>query len=130
MSQENADIVRGAYEAFNRGDIEAVVANYDAEIEWIEPGGGSAPSGTFTGVDAVKEQVFGPVQENFDEFSVEVEDIKDEGDKVIVTGRFKGKTKSEAELDASFEHVNEMRDGKLVRFENKVEGEAWAKGWS
>src|SRR5436190_15164960 len=100
MSQENVEIVRSAYEAFNRGDIDAVVENYDAEIEWIEPGGGNAPSGRFSGVEAVKEQVFAPVPENFEAFSVELEDIKNEDDRVLVTGRFKGKNKSGAGLDA------------------------------
>jgi ketosteroid isomerase-like protein len=33
------------------------------------------------------------------------------------------------DLDASFEHVNEMRDGKVVRFHNNVDREAWASGW-
>ena len=45
-------------------------------------------------------------------------------------GRFKGKNKGGAELDAGFEHVFEMRDGKVIRFENKPDdAEAWAAGW-
>ena len=68
--------------------------------------------------------------ENFDEFSAEPEDFRDEGDSVVVTGRFKGKAKSGAELDASFEHGFEFRDGKVTRFENKPDAEAWASAWS
>ena len=33
---------------------------------------------------------------------------------MIVTGRFKGKAKSGAELDAAFEHDYELTDGKLI----------------
>jgi hypothetical protein len=33
-------------------------------------------------------------------------------------------------LDAPFEHRNTMRDGKVVRFENKVDQGAWAAAWS
>jgi hypothetical protein len=29
--------LRGAYQAFNRGDIEAAVEPLDAQIEWTEP---------------------------------------------------------------------------------------------
>jgi uncharacterized protein len=130
MSEENVEIVRGAYDDFNSGNIPGVLARYDADIEWIEPGGGNAPSGTFRGADSVGRDVFGTVPENFDEFSAEPDDFRDEGDTVVVTGRFKGKAKSGAELDASFEHVNEVRDGKVVRFENKVDQDAWASGWS
>jgi ketosteroid isomerase-like protein len=130
MSEENVDLVRGAYEDFNSGNIPGVIGRYAPDIEWIEPGGGNAPAGTFNGADAVQNEIFATVPENFEEFAAEPEDFKDEGDAVIVTGRFKGKNKSGADLDASFEHVNEIKDGKVARFENKVDQDAWAAGWS
>ena len=43
----------------------------------------------------------------------------DDGDRVVVRGRFKGKNKNGAQLDTGFEHVFDMRDGKVVRFENE-----------
>ena len=51
-------------------------------------------------------------------------------DTVVVKGRFTGKNKSGAVLDAPFEHRNTMRDGKVVRFENKVDQDAWAAAWT
>jgi ketosteroid isomerase-like protein len=130
MSQENVDLVRGGYDDFNSGSIEGVTARFDAEVEWIEPGGGNAPSGTFKGPDSVANDVFAKVPENFDEFTCSVEEASDEGDTVVVTAHFKGKNKSGAELDTRAEHVWEVRDGKVTRFENKVDQEVWAKGWS
>jgi ketosteroid isomerase-like protein len=130
MSQENVDLVRGGYDDFNSGNIEGVVARLHPEIEWIEPGGGNAPSGTFRGPDSVANDVFATVPENFDEFTCTVEEANDQGDTVVVSARFKGKNKSGAELDTQAEHVWEVRDGQLARFENKLDQEAWAKGWS
>lgn len=131
MSQENVDLVRGGYDDFNTGNIEGVTARFDPDIEWIEPGGGNAPSGTYNGPDSVANDVFGTVGENFDEFACTVEEASDQGETVVITARFKGKNKSGAELDTQAEHVWEVRDGKLTRFENKVgDQEAWAKGWS
>jgi uncharacterized protein len=130
MSEQDVEVVRSAYESFNKGDIPAALANYDENVQWTEPGGGSAPGGTFNGRDEVAEKVFATVPENFDEFSAEVDEFDDQDGTVITKGRFKGKNKSGAELDAPFEHVNEMKDGKLVRFENKVDKDAWAAGWS
>ena len=130
MSEENVEVARGGYEDFNSGNIPGALARYDENIEWVEPGGGNAPSGTFHGRDSVGEEIFGKVPENFDEFSAEPEDFSDEGDTVIVTGRFKGKAKSGAVLDAPFEHVLEIHDGKVTRFENKPDADAWASGWS
>jgi ketosteroid isomerase-like protein len=130
MSQENVDLVRGGYDDFNSGNVEGVVARFHADVEWIEPGGGNAPSGTFKGPDSVANEVFAKVQENFDEFTCTVEETSDEGDTVVVTARFKAKNKSGAGLDTQAEHVWEVRDGKIARFEAKVDQEAWAKGWS
>ena len=96
----------------------------------IEPGGGNAPSGTFRGPNSVANEVFAKVPENFDEFTCTVEEASDEGDTVVVTARFKGKNKNGVELDTQAEHVWEVRDGKVARFESKVDKEAWAKGWS
>ena len=129
MSQQDVDTLRANYEAFNRGDIDTVLGSLDPEVEWTEPGGGGAPGGTFKGPESVGRDVFAAVPENFDEFTAEADEFRDEGDRVVVTGRFRGKRKDGGELDASFEHVNEMRDGKVVRFQNNVDEEAWAAGW-
>ena len=51
--------------------------------------------------------------------SVDPSEYIDQGSRVVVKGRFIGKNKSGVELDTGFEHVFDMRDGKVVRFENK-----------
>ncbi len=130
MSEENVEVVRGMYDDFNSGNIEGVLARLDENVEWIEPGGGNSVSGTFRGPQSVGQDVFSTVAQNFDEFSATPENFDDQGDTVVVTGRFKGKNKSGAELDTQAEHTWEIRDGKIARFENKVDREAWAKGWS
>lgn len=129
MSEQDVETVRGAYEAFARGDIPGVLAILDPEVEWNEPGGGNAPSGTFRGPDAVASEVFSPIPENFDEFGATPENFDDRGDTVVVTGHYSGKNKSGAELDASFESVFQMRDGKVVRRDHNVDREAWAAAW-
>ena len=130
MSEENVNAARKAYEDFNSGNIPGVVGIIADEVEWIEHGGGKAPSGTFTSPDAVQNEVFAPIPENFDEFVCTPENFEDEGDKVTVTGRFTGKSKSGAELDATFTHNWEFKDGKVTRLENGVDKEAWAAAWS
>lgn len=47
ISRENVDLVTGGYDDFNSGNIEGVTARFHPEIQWVEPGGGNAPSGTF-----------------------------------------------------------------------------------
>jgi ketosteroid isomerase-like protein len=130
MSQENVDLVTGGYDDFNSDNIDGVIARFHPDVEWTEPGGGNAPAGTFRGPESVANDVFAKVPENFDEFTVEVVGAKDEGDTVVVTSHFKGKSKSGAELDVQAEQVWEVRVGKIVRMENKPDQEAWASAWS
>lgn len=50
MSQEeqNIELVKRGYEAFNAGDGDTVMSLFDDNVEWIQPGD-SAISGTYHG---------------------------------------------------------------------------------
>jgi ketosteroid isomerase-like protein len=130
MSEQDVETIRGGYDAFNSGNPGGVLERLDADVEWIEPGGGNAPSGTFHGPKSVGDDVFSAVPQYFDEFTAVPDNFDDQGDRIVVTGRFKGKAKSGVNLDASFEHVYEMKDGKIARLENKVRQDAWTAAWS
>lgn len=130
MASADVQTLRDAYEAFNRGDIPAVLQAMDPAIEWNEPGGGRAPSGTFQGSQSVANDVFSPVPENFDEFSARPDRFFEAfGDQVIVIGEFRAKPKGGGDMTAAFAHVWQMRDGKAARFHNYVDAAAWAPGW-
>jgi ketosteroid isomerase-like protein len=129
MSQQDVQTVREGYEAFNRKDIPAVLERFDPQVEWFEPGGGRAPAGTFRGAQAVAEQVFSTIPENFEEFGAEAESFMDAGEHVVVIGRFRGRSKGGAALDAPFVHVWKMRNGKAARFDNYVDAAVWARVW-
>jgi uncharacterized protein len=94
MSEQDVETVRGGYDAFNSGNIDGVLEQLDPDVEWIEPGGGNAPSGTFRGPGSVGNDVLGTVPQYFDEFTAEPENFDDQGDRVVVTGRFKGRRRA------------------------------------
>jgi ketosteroid isomerase-like protein len=130
MSEQDVETIRGGYDAFNSGNPGGVLERLDPDVEWIEPGGGNAPAGTFHGPQSVGDEVFSAVPEQFDEFRAEPDNYDDQGDRIVVTGRFKGRSKSGTELDAAFEHTYDMKDGKIARLENKVDEQAWIAAWS
>jgi ketosteroid isomerase-like protein len=130
MSEQDVETVRGAYDDFNSGNPQGVLEILVEDVVWVEPGGGNAPSGTFNSPQSVGDDVFSTIAQYFDEFRADPENFDDQGDRIVVTGRFRGKAKSGAALDGAFEHVFEMRDGKVARFENKPDQEAWAAAWS
>ena len=48
MSEQNITLVRNGYQAFASGDTESLMALFDDDIEWVQPGD-SAISGTYRG---------------------------------------------------------------------------------
>ena len=129
MSQQDVETVRRGYDAFNRKDIAAVLNLYDPQIEWIEAGGGRSPAGTFRGPQSVANEVFAAVPQNFEEFRADPERFIDAGEHVVVVGRFSGRARSGATLDAPFVHVHRLRNGKTVHFQNYVDATRWASAW-
>jgi ketosteroid isomerase-like protein len=131
VSAQDVNIIRTAYEEFAAHDAAAVLARLDPRVEWVEVGGGDAPSGTFVGPDAVASGVFAVIGANFDEYHVDPDEFIDRGDRVVVKGRFSGKNKGGAPLNTGFTHVFDMHDGKVVRFENTPDDSAaWIAGWT
>jgi ketosteroid isomerase-like protein len=126
MSAANVAVVRSVYENFVRGDIPAVVAVLDPNIEWIEAEHDFLPwRGTHRGPDAVVNGVFAPVQAAFDEFAVIPVTLHDAGDIVVVEGRAKGRTNSGRTIDAPAAWVWTVRDGKVVRNMNYHDNDMW-----
>ncbi len=131
MSAEDVHTIRTASEEFATHDVAAVLAKLDARVEWVEGGGGDAPSGTFVGPDAVAGGVFAVVGANFAECHADPIEFVDNGDRVAVRGRFTGTNKGGAALDTGFTHTFDERDGKVIRFENTPEDAAvWVAGWT
>jgi hypothetical protein len=123
MSENNKDILRAGYAAFNRQDIPGVIELFDENIEWTEPEWtyGSF-SGTMRGRDQVVQRVFGPIAENFESFELDPREYYGEGDTVIVIGSFRLRPKSVNQtLDVPFAHVWRLRDGKAVSMRSYVD---------
>ena len=113
----NTDILRRAYAAFASGDIPKVLASLHDEIEWIEPAG-HVYAGTFTGADAIVQNVFMPLGTDWDSYSVEPDTFVAEGDQVAALGWVSGKYKATGiAFRARFVHWWTMTDGRATRFE-------------
>jgi ketosteroid isomerase-like protein len=119
MSQDNVSIITTLYAEFAAGNAPAVLAAFDAAIEWNEAENFLYADGNpYIGPAAVAEGVFGRIGEEWEGFSVDVEQIVGCGDVVLAMGRYRGTYVATVEtLDAQFAHVWWVRDGKVVRFQ-------------
>jgi ketosteroid isomerase-like protein len=112
MAQENVEIVRGALEAYARGDLERALADTDADVVW-----NPAEEPPMRGLDEVRAylQRWEGVWEELD---TTPEEFTDAGDRVVVTIHFRGRGRgSGVEVDARSHHVYTLRDGRTVRMD-------------
>jgi ketosteroid isomerase-like protein len=114
MSQENVEIIRRAYEAFNRGDLDGVAADVAPDAEYLASGAIPGAGGVYRGPEGIK-QFISWLREAFDEARVEVH-LTDAGDRVLVsvTNRGRGK-QSGAETSWTVWQLWTFRDDKMVR---------------
>lgn len=125
----NGEIVEILYEAFARGDVPAVLGSFDPRIEWREADGFIYADGNpYIGPQAVAEGVFMRLASDVEQFSVTPENIIDAGDTVVVEGRYKGTMKvTGTPVDAQFAHVWQLRDGRIVRFQQYTDTAQWRR---
>jgi ketosteroid isomerase-like protein len=114
MSEQNVALARQTYEAFNRGDLDAVLGMFDPEIEVHDPPE-MPDSAVHRGLEAVMRD-WQRTFDSFDEFSIELEECHDLGDELLVLLRYRGRGRgSGVDVEAAIAHLLTLRDGKLVR---------------
>jgi uncharacterized protein len=115
MSQENVEIVRRMYEAWNRSRGTPPFELIDPGIE-LEVSADGPIDGTYRGHAGVSEFLDG-FWSNFDEHRIDVVECISAGRDVIAILRYYGRGRaSGAEVDGPGSHVWTLRDGKAVRW--------------
>jgi ketosteroid isomerase-like protein len=123
--------IAGMYEAFGRGDVGHVLAQMDAELDWIETEAQGIPTrGRFSTPQQVLENVFAKIPEHFERFELHPELWIESGDDVVVTGRVVARTRSGRDLDAPYAHVFSFRGGKVSRNDNFHDTALWVAALS
>jgi len=114
MSQEeqNIELIKKGYAAFNAGDGDTVMSLFDDNIEWIQPGD-STISGTYRGKQEVAE-LFARMGEK--QTSVTAHRFLADGDLVVVLGQSTtaGETTDQAQAIT-------VRNGKAVHVQGYVD---------
>jgi uncharacterized protein len=112
-----AVIVRRFYDALSRGDVAAVLALLDPEVEWTEAERFPYYGGTWRGPQAVVENLLVPLSNDWDGFSAKIHEFITEGDRVVSLGTYSGTFKKTGRsFSAAFAHVWTVRGDKLARF--------------
>jgi ketosteroid isomerase-like protein len=116
VAQANVELVRGVYDAFAQGDVDAVFAAMEPDVEWDESEG-MPYGGVYRGRDAIVENVFGPILADVEDFTAAPYEILALDDaRVMARGRHGGKGAA-GPVDARFVHIWTVTDGKVSRYE-------------
>jgi uncharacterized protein len=116
MSQENVEIARRAYEAFNRRDFDGLLDLLDPEIEWHQftqfP-----DRAVYHGREELRDRFLrGQLVEQFGDFRIEIEEVVDAGDHVVMIGQIVAHgSASGVPIQLRVVNILEFRDGKLIR---------------
>jgi ketosteroid isomerase-like protein len=114
VSGENVEILRQAYEALNRGDIDSALGVLQSDAEWQEHSD-LPEAGVYHGRDDIRAFLLGYL-DSWDEFHQETEELIDSGDRVAVILRMAARGKgSGIEVEGRYAHLWTMRGGKGVR---------------
>ena len=114
MSEDNVDLARRAYEAFNRGDVETVLTLVDENVE-IASRLAPLGEGSYHGHEGVR-RWFQNLWDTFPDWRSELVELRDAGDITVGTVRIRGHGReSGAPLDQTIWQVMQWRNGECVR---------------
>ena len=110
-------LVQNIYRAFSQGDIPSVLGAFAPTIRWTEAEGGPY-GGVFVGPDAVLDNVFMKIGDEWDSFTAVPHEYIAEGSTIVALGEYSGTFKATGKsFKAPFAHVWKLEDGKAVSFQ-------------
>jgi ketosteroid isomerase-like protein len=116
MSRADIETLRAGYEAFGRGDWDAVLRKAHPDLELRTADRVTNP-GTYKGIQEVR-RFFEDLFEPFDEVLAEPEAFFERGHQIVVFALVRSRPRgSNAVVENRIGHVWTMRDGKAVRLQ-------------
>ena len=121
MSQENVEIVKRSYEAFNRRDWDRASELLDPDVELHGTIGGLEEDVVVRGPDGIRQRFEIEDNEIWDEHRIEPQEFIDAGDQVVVFQREYQRGKSGVELVIDTASILDLRDGRIVRMQGYMD---------
>ena len=116
MSQENVEIVRRVFEAYERDGVSGGIAAMDPEVVW-HPADEAPQHGIDAAIAYMRRW-----EAEWEDLSTVPEEFIDAGEIVFVAVRFAGRGKaSGVEVDALVYELYTLREGKIVRMDEFTE---------
>lgn len=116
MSRENVELARVSYDAWNRGDMDAMLATFHPDCEFVT-------SGVFPGLDPVYSghdgfrKFWRDFPGTWESILISVHELRDCGERVLAFVTFEARGRDGLEVRRQAGSVFTFRDGLTVRVE-------------
>jgi len=118
VSLENVELVKSAFEAWNRGDLDAFADHAAEDVAWVEVTGRPDAVATERFGRARMREGLGSLFEAFESYRLDVEQLHDLGDRVVAIVREVARGRaSGVEVDGRWGYLITVRNGEMVRIE-------------
>lgn len=113
------ELVRSLYDALGQGDLPAALDLLDPQVLWREAENGAYDSGDgWVGPDAVVQNLFANLAQDWTEFTIQPSQFHDAGSVVTVEGRYKASHRQTGkDMDCQFCHVWTIEREKVTKFQ-------------
>ena len=113
----NLEIIKAHYVGSETMDMAAMLAPLTPASRWTEMAGFPC-AGTYVGPEAVVENVFKVLGTEWDGYALKIDRLVDGGDTIVGVGTYTGTyRKTGKAMSARVTHVWDLKDGKVVQFE-------------
>ena len=126
MSQEDVELVRSAYEAYNRRDVEGVLGRVDPDIDWDTPDS-LAWGGHVRGLEAIGRFFAGLRPYMGEDHRIAIGELLDAGDRVVAIVRHQGTAPGGEPYDVESVMVWTAARGKLTAMYEQLDTLAMAR---
>jgi ketosteroid isomerase-like protein len=119
MSQENVEIIRRGWNSWLRGDMDALVSEWDPDVVWDTSHFRDWPESNYRGVGGIR-RFLTEWLEVWGDYEIDVEEVLAAPDGRVVslfTHHGKGR-QSGVPMDLEMAQIATLRNGKVVRLEN------------
>ena len=116
MSQENVELVRSAYDAWNRDDLEAQLAMLHPEFEYVTSGlfPGLAP--TYRGHEGYRE-FWRDFKQVWESLRIDIVELHEAGERYVALLDFEARSRDGLTVCRQFGNVLSVHDGLAMRIE-------------
>jgi ketosteroid isomerase-like protein len=126
-AEDNKKLVREAYEAVSRGDVDGFLGRMSDDVRWVMTGTHRFAK-TFIGKPDILENLFAPLGDKLaDGIKLQLDTVIAEGDRVVVEARGTSATRSGGSYNNIYCNVLTVRGGKIVEVHEYLDTELVTK---